>query len=78
MKLKPLITVFVIAAVAIALWFSLSDNGDLFKTTGIIMGKVNIGPLCPVEPCPMPVPDVYSKRQIVLTPQGGGRRPPGP
>ena len=35
---------------------------------GTISGKVTIGPLCPVEPCPDPVPDVYSSRKLILQP----------
>ncbi|MBI2937405.1 MAG: hypothetical protein HYY22_04300 [Thaumarchaeota archaeon] len=41
------------------------------EQTGIVSGKVSIGPLCPVEPCPGPVPDVYSSRYVVLQPEGG-------
>lgn len=48
-------------------------DGGLFKTTGTIMGKVTIGPLCPVEPCSVPTPDIYLNRQIILTPRGGDR-----
>jgi len=35
---------------------------------GTISGRVTIGPLCPVEPCPDPVPDVYSSRKLILQP----------
>lgn len=35
---------------------------------GTISGKVTIGPLCPVEPCPDPVPDIYSSRKLILQP----------
>jgi len=38
---------------------------------GILYGKVSIGPLCPVEPCPNPKPDVYSSRSLVLQPGSG-------
>ncbi len=38
---------------------------------GTVSGKVSIGPLCPVEPCPDPVPDVYSSRYVVLQPEAG-------
>jgi len=41
------------------------------ERTGIVSGKVSIGPLCPVEPCLGPVPDVYSSRYIVLQPDAG-------
>ena len=35
---------------------------------GTISGKVTIGPLCPVEPCPDPIPDIYTSRQLILQP----------
>lgn len=38
---------------------------------GIISGKLSIGPLCPVEPCPNPQPDIYSSREIILQPKVG-------
>lgn len=38
---------------------------------GTISGKVTIGPLCPVEPCPDPSPDIYASRQLVLQPRSG-------
>lgn len=37
---------------------------------GKISGNVNIGPLCPVEPC-QPNPNIYLSRQIVLIPYFG-------
>jgi hypothetical protein len=33
---------------------------------GTISGKVTIGPLCPVEPCPNPDPEIYTSRQLIL------------
>lgn len=47
------------------------NEGDVSKTLGTLTGKVNIGPLCPVEPCPAPVTNPYVSRQIVLTPKNG-------
>ena len=38
---------------------------------GTISGKVTIGPLCPVEPCPNPRPDIYTSRQLILQPASG-------
>lgn len=39
------------------------------KATGILRGKVNVGPICPVEqegvPCPVP-PEAYTSREIVI------------
>jgi len=34
--------------------------------TGTLKGKVTIGPLCPVEPCPVTVPNPYVSKKIVL------------
>ena len=46
-------------------------QGTQSPEQGIISGKVNIGPLCPVEPCPNPSPDIYTSRQLVLQPRSG-------
>ncbi|MBI4338573.1 MAG: hypothetical protein HY680_01320 [Chloroflexi bacterium] len=40
---------------------------------GVLYGQVRIGPLCPVEPCPNPTPDVYSSRYLVLESEAGKR-----
>jgi hypothetical protein len=42
------------------------DSGAPAEGFGTIAGKVSIGPLCPVEPCPGPTPDVYSSRSLLL------------
>ena len=34
---------------------------------GYVTGKVTVGPLCPVEPCPNGRTDVYSSRVLILT-----------
>lgn len=47
-------------------------DANSFKTTGIVSGRVSIGPLCPVE-CPEMGPDIYSPLQLVFTPTGEGR-----
>ncbi|MCX6761074.1 MAG: hypothetical protein NTZ84_03175 [Candidatus Nealsonbacteria bacterium] len=39
--------------------------------TGLLKGKVTIGPLCPVEPCPITVPNPYTSRKIILQNQTG-------
>ena len=39
--------------------------------TGILKGKVTIGPLCPVEPCSVTVPNPYISRKIILQKQTG-------
>ncbi|MBI4337871.1 MAG: hypothetical protein HY683_08615 [Chloroflexi bacterium] len=38
---------------------------------GVLYGQVRIGPLCPVEPCRNPTPDVYSSRSLVLESEAG-------
>ena len=54
--------------------FAACPNDDgLFRTSGTVTGRITIGPLCPVEPCQNPLPDVYSSRTIILEPVGGGR-----
>ena len=40
------------------------------KSEGILIGSVTIGPLCPVEPCPDPIPDVYASRELLLLREG--------
>ena len=42
------------------------------REMGTLEGHVRIGPLCPVEPCPSPTPDVYSSRKILLDSNSGG------
>ncbi|MDP3953794.1 MAG: hypothetical protein Q8Q06_00050 [bacterium] len=49
------------------------NGGDDFKTSGTVVGRVSIGPLCPVEPCFSDQPSPYISRQLIFTPQGGGR-----
>ncbi|GEM_PF-1909624 len=44
---------------------------DNFGLLGNIFGKVSIGPLCPVEPCPVLKTDPYSSRKVVLTTKSG-------
>ena len=41
------------------------------KGEGTIKGKVSIGPLCPVEPCPVNVPNPYVSRSIILKTKTG-------
>ncbi len=43
------------------------------KSEGILMGSVTIGPLCPVEPCPGPIGDLYASRELLVRKQD---RPP--
>jgi hypothetical protein len=43
------------------------DGGD----AGYLSGRVAIGPLCPVEPCTEPAPDVYSRHVLVLESENG-------
>ena len=44
--------------------------------TGLLKGKVTIGPLCPVEPCPVTIPNPYTSRTIILQKQTGEFLPP--
>ena len=44
---------------------------DMQAERGTISGKVTIGPLCPVEPCRNPDPDIYSSRLLILQPTFG-------
>jgi len=46
-------------------------HGGQTPGQGTISGKVTIGPLCPVEPCPNPRPDIYTSRQLILQPVSG-------
>ncbi len=46
-------------------------DSELFKTTGVVAGRVSVGPLCPVEPCDKPVGDIYSSRSLIFTPENG-------
>ena len=79
-----IITILITAAVAAVFFGSItgffivakrnSGNGDgLFKTTGVVAGRVSVGPLCPVEPCERPVGDLYSSRSLIFMPKGRGR-----
>jgi hypothetical protein len=42
-----------------------------YVKTGILKGKVTIGPLCPVEPCPATISNPYTSRAIILQNQTG-------
>ncbi len=44
----------------------------VLQPPGKISGKVTVGPLCPIEPCPVSMPNPYSSRQIVLEPVDDG------
>ncbi len=44
-------------------------NCEFAACPGQIKGKISIGPLCPVEPCSVTVPNPYVSRQIMLEPQ---------
>lgn len=62
-----IIILLIIAAVIASLAFL---RGDETKgLVGVIKGKVDVGPICPVEregvPCPVP-PEAYTSRQIVI------------
>ena len=47
------------------------ENGinDTTAETGILEGKVTIGPLCPVEPCNLPpeqIAEIYEARKVIV------------
>ena len=48
------------------------ENSD-FKTSGTLVGRISVGPLCPVEPCQGEVQDIYSGLEVIAIPKGGGR-----
>jgi hypothetical protein len=50
-----------------------ATKGGALPEVGTLTGRVRIGPLCPVEPCPQPTPDVYSSRRLLLTRKDGLR-----
>lgn len=41
------------------------------EKTGLLKGRVTIGPLCPVEPCPITVSNPYLSREIIIQNQTG-------
>lgn len=43
------------------------------RDAGTLVGWVNIGPLCPVEPCNREIKDLYSSRAVVLQAEGGAK-----
>lgn len=52
-----------------------ADNGGLEPTatpagTGVISGHIEIGPLCPVEPCTPQPPGPYDEMKVVLLRDG--------
>lgn len=49
----------------------LQEKVPKVEESGFISGIVTIGPLCPVEPCPDPQPDIFSSRKIILIPEIG-------
>ncbi|GEM_PF-1037793 len=74
----------VLAVMTFALGFANADviarvflpfvtKGQVVPEVGTLAGHVRIGPLCPVEPCPQPTPDVYSSRRLLLARQDGLR-----
>ncbi|MCH8801584.1 MAG: hypothetical protein IH963_11810 [Chloroflexi bacterium] len=42
------------------------------QPVGVFAGSVNIGPLCPIEPCFQVIGDTYSSRQLQLESASGG------
>ncbi len=54
-----------------AVWSPTAFEKRGASAEGVVKGKVSIGPLCPVEPCPDSQRDVYSSREVVLQPRSG-------
>ncbi len=46
------------------------------EAKGVLKGKVTIGPLCPVEPCPATVLNPYTSRTIILQKSADNPLPP--
>ncbi len=46
-----------------------------FRPVGLLKGKLTIGPLCPVGPCPSPIQNPYSNLQLVLKGEGQTQYP---
>ena len=42
------------------------EGENTFKLVGTLKGKLTISPLCPVEPCSLPIRDFYSNMQLTL------------
>jgi hypothetical protein len=73
----PYIIILVVILVAIVyVTFDSGQPAETGNTTGILTGKVSIGPLCPVEPCTIPhdrLVAAYAARPITIsTPDGIG------
>ncbi|MBI2185230.1 MAG: hypothetical protein HYU39_09780 [Thaumarchaeota archaeon] len=56
----------VVSAILDGRWDEIKQQPIPQGQQGTIIGKVTIGPLCPVEPCPNPTQNVYSTRTITL------------
>lgn len=61
---KPPLLAAVLVLVAIAC--AQEETPAPGTSNGVIHGSVNIGPLCPVEPCDRQVGDLYSSRVLIL------------
>ncbi len=69
-----LIAVVILVALGGGLAYSHQKKTNESTGTGTIMGKVSIGPICPVEredvPCPVP-PEAYTSREVILYARDG-------
>jgi hypothetical protein len=61
--------IFLILALVIVLGFILDRESN--DQQGKIAGRVSIGPLCPVEPCPGTPENPYVSRVLILKPAFG-------
>ena len=48
-----------------------TEPKPVVRDSGTLVGWVNIGPLCPVEPCNRDIGTLYSSRALVLQAEGG-------
>ncbi len=75
MDRKNILTIAIICLALVGLAFftvnRISNSGEEERGFGILAGKVTIGPLCPVEPCPGTVPNPYTARQIIASKKTG-------
>jgi hypothetical protein len=64
---------FLLVSLALILSIILTSCGS--QQTGLLIGKVNVGPLTPVErlgvPTPIPPPEVFTSRGIIIYNQNG-------
>jgi len=77
MDLRRSLFIIVLIIITLVIAIILSAGGPfpgLETTNGSLIGNVSIGPLCPVEPCPISHDQIvaaYAARPITITTAGG-------